>query len=92
MQEGGAGVSCSFLALAVPGSISSLSRRTGSEGGGRESGGGQIEVRVEGGWGEGEGVEGHRAVEVIFFIPLRWASVEQPTGSRTVATFLFRAE
>lgn len=37
-------------------------------------------------------VKGHRAVEVIFFIPLRWARVEQPTGSRTGGTLLLRAE
>lgn len=41
--------------------------------------------------GGGE-AEGHRAVEVIFFMPLRWASVEQPTGSRMGGTFLLRAE
>ena len=54
----------------------------------RGSGGGQIEVRVR----RAEGVKGHRAVEVIFFIPRRWARVEQPTGSRMGGTFLFRAE
>ena len=36
--------------------------------------------------------EGHRAVEVIFFIPLRWARVEQPTGSRIGGMFLLSAE
>lgn len=42
--------------------------------------------------GSGGGLpEGHRAVEVIF-IPLRWARVEQPTGSRIGGTFLLRAE
>lgn len=45
--------------------------------------------RKEGGGGERGG---HRAVEVIFFNPRRWARVEQPTGSRTGGTFLLRAE
>lgn len=40
----------------------------------------------------GGGRGGHRAVEVIFFRPLRCAREEQPTGSRTVATFLLSAE
>lgn len=70
---------CSYLAIAVSGSISSSYLRRGK--------GGPAEVRVEGGE-----VKGHRAVEVIFFIPLRWARVEQPTGSRTGGTFLLRAE
>lgn len=36
-------------------------------------------------------LNGHRAVEVSFLTPRRWASVEQPTDSRTGETFLFRA-
>lgn len=52
-------------------------------------GGGGTGAEVGGGGGV---AEGHRAVEVIFFIPLRWASVEQPTGSRIGGTFLLRAE
>lgn len=51
--------------------------------------GGLTGVDVGGGGGV---AEGHRAVEVIFFIPLRWARVEQPTGSRIGGMFLLRAE
>lgn len=85
---------CSYLVLAVPRSISSLSHRTTLErGNGR---GGPVEVRTRSeltGRGDGGGrVKDHRAVEVIFLTPLRWARVEQPTGSRTGGTFLLRAE
>lgn len=55
----------------------------------KSRGGGFRGTEVGGGGGV---AEGHRAVEVIFFIPLRWARVEQPTGSRTGGTFLLRAE
>lgn len=34
----------------------------------------------------------HRAVEVIFFIPLLWARVERPTGSKTGDWLRFKAE
>lgn len=34
----------------------------------------------------------HRAVEVIFLIPLRWARVERPTGSKTGDWLRFKAE
>lgn len=52
-------------------------------------GGGPTGAEVAGGGGV---AQGHRAVEVIFFKPLRWARVEQPTGSRIGGTFLLRAE
>lgn len=84
---------CSYLALAVPRSISSLSHQTRPEWTGGQ-GCGPVEVRSRSelmGGGEGA-VKGHRAVEVIFFTPLLWARVEQPTGSRTGGTFLLRAE
>lgn len=38
------------------------------------------------------GVRGQSAVEVSFLTPLRWASVERPTGSSMGETFRFRAE
>lgn len=89
----GIGVRGSYLASAVPGSISSLSHRTGSETGRVLGGPAEVRSRSElrGGRGVKE-VKGHRAVEVIFFIPRRWARLEQPTGSRTGETFLLRAE
>lgn len=78
------GSQCSYLVIAIPVFISRVPVTGHKEGGAGPTG---VEV------GDGGGVaEGHRAVEVIFFIPLRWARVEQPTGSRIGGTFLLRAE
>lgn len=77
---------CSYLVLAVPVFISRVPV-TGPDH--KEEGVGPTGVEVGGGGGV---AEGHRAVEVIFFRPLRWARVEQPTGSRIGGTFLLRAE
>lgn len=83
---------CFCLALAALRSISSLSDRTGLDRTGEGAGGvrgGPAAIRSR---SELTGIGSQRAVEVIFFTPLRWARVEHPTGSRTGGTFLFRAE